>query len=170
VRSSSSSISSWRSSSSSSCSVLRCRWSVIFALELLRDIFTFFDSLSNCLNSASVIRRDPQRHTLISADINEMSKELRLSQQKSKSLELAQWSFSYLGRISKLQSAHEDEAIPLPCRVYYVYRDNLSFARNSPRPVSEDLSPAQSSTRQHPPQHTRKHTCTEPSCALVNVN
>jgi len=86
VCSSSSSSSSWRSSASSSCSVFRCRWSAILARELLRDMFTFLDSLSSCLNSASILSGDSGRRTLISSNIDEMAKKFRLSKKESESL------------------------------------------------------------------------------------
>ena len=61
---------------------------MIFAFELLRDMLTFFDSSSKCLNSASAISMKLREYTLISANIDEMAKEFRLSQKEGKSLEL----------------------------------------------------------------------------------
>jgi hypothetical protein len=51
-------------------------------------MLTFFDSSSNCLNSASVISELERKkwNTLVSADINKVAKELSLTEQKGESL------------------------------------------------------------------------------------
>ena len=53
-------------------------------------MLTFFDSSSNCLNSASAISEPDQqkRNTLISADVDKMAKELGLTEEKGESLSL----------------------------------------------------------------------------------